>query len=29
VARMKQLGWKPAYDLNAGLKKTIEQEFKK
>lgn len=29
VARMKQLGWKPAYNLNAGLKKTIEQEFKK
>jgi CDP-paratose synthetase len=28
VARMKQLGWAPAFDLNAGLKKTIELEFK-
>jgi nucleoside-diphosphate-sugar epimerase len=26
---MRQLGWAPAYDLNAGLKKTIELEFKK
>jgi CDP-paratose synthetase len=28
VARMAQLGWAPAFDLNAGLKKTIELEFK-
>ena len=28
VARMAQLGWVPAFDLNAGLKKTIELEFK-
>ena len=28
VARMKQLGWAPAFDLNAGLKKTIQMEFK-
>lgn len=27
VARMTQLGWVPAFDLNAGLKKTIELEF--
>ena len=26
---MTQLGWYPAFDLNAGLKKTIELEFKK
>jgi hypothetical protein len=26
---MTQLGWAPAFDLNAGLKKTIELEFKK
>lgn len=29
IERMKQLGWQPAYDLNAGLKKTIELEFNK
>ena len=29
VARMTQLGWSPAFDLNAGLKKTIELEFLK
>jgi len=29
VARMTQLGWVPAFDLNAGLKKTIELEFLK
>ena len=29
VARIKQLGWEPAYDLNAGLNKTIELEFNK
>lgn len=29
VGRMTQLGWAPAFDLNAGLKKTIELEFKK
>jgi len=29
VERMTQLGWHPAFDLNAGLKKTIELEFKK
>ncbi len=28
VARMTQLGWAPAFDLNAGLKKTIQLEFK-
>jgi CDP-paratose synthetase len=28
VARMAQLGWAPAFDLNAGLRKTIELEFK-
>ena len=28
VERMTQLGWHPAFDLNAGLKKTIELEFK-
>nr|WP_315473973.1 NAD(P)-dependent oxidoreductase [uncultured Rhodoferax sp.] len=28
VVRMKQLGWEPAFDLNAGLKKTVELEFK-
>lgn len=28
MARMTQLGWVPAFDLNAGLKKTIELEFK-
>lgn len=28
LARMTQLGWVPAFDLNAGLKKTIELEFK-
>lgn len=27
IARMTQLGWAPAFDLNAGLKKTIELEF--
>jgi CDP-paratose synthetase len=27
VARMTQLGWAPAFDLNAGLKKTIQMEF--
>lgn len=27
--RMTQLGWHPAFDLNAGLKKTIELEFNK
>lgn len=26
---MTQLGWHPAFDLNAGLKRTIELEFKK
>lgn len=29
IKRMTQLGWQPAYDLNAGLKKTIELEFNK
>lgn len=29
VDRMTQLGWHPAFDLNAGLKKTIELEFNK
>ena len=29
VERMTQLGWAPAFDLNAGLKKTIELEFNK
>ncbi len=29
VAPMAQLGWHPAFDLIAGLKKTIEMEFKK
>lgn len=29
VELMAQLGWAPAFDLNAGLKKTIELEFKK
>lgn len=29
VACMTELGWAPANDLNAGLKKTIELEFKK
>jgi len=29
VARMTQLGWEPVFDLHAGLKKTIELEFKK
>lgn len=29
VERMAQLGWAPAFDLKAGLKKTIELEFKK
>lgn len=28
IERMTQLGWHPAFDLNAGLKKTIELEFK-
>lgn len=28
VARMSELGWAPAFNLNAGLKKTIELEFK-
>jgi CDP-paratose synthetase len=28
MTRMTQLGWTPAFDLNAGLKKTIELEFK-
>lgn len=28
VARISQLGWAPTFDLNAGLKKTIELEFK-
>lgn len=28
VARMAELGWAPAFDLHAGLKKTIELEFK-
>ncbi len=28
MARMSQLGWVPAFDLKAGLKKTIELEFK-
>lgn len=29
IDRMTQLGWHPAFDLNAGLKKTIELEFTK
>ncbi len=29
VERMAQLGWHPSYDLNAGLKKTIEMESTK
>jgi len=29
VERMNELGWKPVFDLEAGLKKTIEQEFSK
>lgn len=29
VQRIKQLGWKPRFDLESGLKKTIELEFKK
>lgn len=29
VKRIKQLGWAPGYDLNAGLKKTIQLEFEK
>ena len=29
IERMTQLGWHPAFDLNAGLKKTIELEFLK
>ena len=29
IARIRQLGWAPVYDLNAGLKKTIELEFNK
>ena len=29
VERMKELGWKPVFDLEAGLKKNIEQEFSK
>jgi nucleoside-diphosphate-sugar epimerase len=29
LERMAQLGWTPAFDLDAGLKKTIEMEFKK
>lgn len=29
VARMKALGWLPKFDLEAGLKKTIELEFSK
>lgn len=29
LTRMAQLGWTPAFDLNAGLKKTIELEFVK
>jgi len=28
LERMAQLGWTPAFDLDAGLKKTIELEFK-
>jgi CDP-paratose synthetase len=28
IERMTQLGWTPAFDLNAGLRKTIELEFK-
>lgn len=28
VERMTQLGWHPAYDLHAGLQRTIELEFK-
>lgn len=28
VARMSELGWAPVFNLNAGLKKTIELEFK-
>ena len=29
LERMTQLGWHPVFDLNTGLKKTIELEFKK
>lgn len=29
VAHMNKLGWKPMFDLEAGLKKTIEMEFSK
>ena len=29
IEHMTQLGWHPAFDLNAGLKKTIETEFTK
>lgn len=29
IERMTQLGWHPAFDLDAGLKKTIELEFNK
>jgi nucleoside-diphosphate-sugar epimerase len=29
LARMSQLGWAPAFDVNAGLKKTIQLEFNK
>ena len=29
VARIKKLGWRPAFDLEAGLKKTIKLEFTK
>lgn len=29
IERMTQLGWHPAFDLNAGLKKTIRLEFNK
>lgn len=29
IERMAQLGWLPAYDLDAGLQKTIELEFSK
>jgi nucleoside-diphosphate-sugar epimerase len=29
LERMAQLGWAPAFDLDAGLQKTIELEFKK
>jgi CDP-paratose synthetase len=28
ISRMSQLGWRPAFDLNSGLKKTIELEYK-